>query len=146
MRITFVLLIFLFLLGISFSALADIDRRCMTLCHDTGKTPKQCLAQCTYNLQKNLIDAQHSQVIGNSHQAFVAPKPVSSVLLPSTAPGPTVFTGKDFKCVSLCLQKGMQYELCNEACTKVNCTSVSSLCRDLNSAGPDVRSLTSTPH
>jgi len=53
-----------------------------------------------------------------THDALKAPEPYSGIVLPHTGRANQVPVNTDYACVKLCMQGGLQYQLCNQHCIK----------------------------
>lgn len=107
------------------SAMADTDYRCLTQCVNNGRTSVACLKECSYNVAPTPAPSAGGQnSLEFSHRQFSAPAPLNSgTLLPPVRTNHTS-ADKDYVCMARCQQNGMQYQFCEEQCTKNKGASV----------------------
>jgi hypothetical protein len=129
-------------------ARADIDQRCLGLCINSGKSSTQCLEQCAYGRdaqpKTGMEPTGHNAKAVKpppppsemSHEVFKAPVPSNETILPPKHASMSAQPSKDYHCVTACMQKGGQYSLCSDRCTRVSCEAGSPLCKDLRGSVP----------
>ena len=146
-RILFALVLTL-IAGFVIPAQADTDYRCLNVCVDSGKAAIDCRDQCTYN---PAIPNTKKAPAPQGHKIFEAPQPFNGIVLDSSNPAEAGnlnskivainpahkkggASGKDYQCIKQCLQGGLQYQLCDQSCTKSDCRPGSAICRGTEGA------------
>lgn len=118
-----------FLMGSALPAIADTDYRCLTQCVNEGTSSATCLKKCSYNIAPSPTPAPTvgagQETLEFSHRQFAAPVPLKNgEILPPVHTNHEA-PEKDYACVAKCQQEGMQYQFCEESCTKGEKTGAS---------------------
>jgi len=121
------LVLFLALICGAAPAYADIDHLCLKQCMNTGGASAACLTQCAYDPAKPLTAQSSLQKSLLHHRTIEAPTP-DGLNMPPHTPSPEALN-KDYTCLSQCLKGKQAYSLCEQHCTKPQCTAGTSLCR-----------------
>lgn len=102
------------LLLMSKYAFSDTDYRCLDLCIKSGKKSHQCMSSCSY--ESKAIKNKRDAVPGHGILPELQRLDRGAIIVDSAA-SKEARKSTDYKCLSLCLQSKIQYEMCHDSCT-----------------------------
>ena len=97
-----------------------MDITCMKGCVDSGGTSSACVPQCTNAAPQStsaLSSADAAHANASTHNPFNPPVPYDGILLSQPNRAGQHPLNLDYGCLHLCVQGGMQYQLCDQRCT-----------------------------
>lgn len=98
-----------------------MEYKCLKQCVDAGGAPNVCVPQCTQapdaGSSSSASATKGNKTKSTAHNPLEAPAPSSDLVLPSRYTGAAA-SNMDFACRKLCMQGGLQYELCRQRCAK----------------------------
>lgn len=109
------LLAFIILIACAAPALADIDYSCLNACIRNGDGSGNCMKSCTYipPLKERGLTRGPKK---DAHDQFSSLHRSDKIRIEKKAITPELLN-KNYSCVMTCLKNGMQYQLCQNACT-----------------------------
>jgi hypothetical protein len=97
---------------------AAMDPTCLETCVAGGLASNVCVPQCTTATEMPAAPTQTPTATFN-HDIFKAPVVSDDVVLtpPASATTSESLATIDYSCVKLCVQGGLEYQLCTQRCT-----------------------------